>query len=339
MLYSMEGAEVAVNPRREWWNSLQETALEPDRPIVDPHHHLWKASRWGPYLLDDLAADTGAGHKVVQTVFVECGSEYRASGPEALRPIGETEFVAAAAAESGRAGGARIAAIVAHADLSLGAAVEQVLASHVEAGRGLVRGIRHRAAWDASIPGGSESLRGLYADHRFRQGFARLAEMGLSFDAWNFHSQIPELADLARAFSATTIVADHLGGPLGIGAYQGRREEVLARWKTDIASLAACANVVIKIGGLGMAVCGYGWSGRERPAGSDELAEAYRPWFDHALACFGAERCMFESNYPVDGESAGYAVIWNAFKKLAASLSGSEKDALFRGTAARVYRL
>lgn len=328
-----------MNPRRDWWNSLEEATLDPDRPIVDPHHHLWKASRWGSYMLDDLAADTGAGHRVAQTVFVECSSQYRDSGPQVLRPVGETEFVAAAAAGSGQAGGARISAIVAHADLRLGAAVEQVLAAHIEAGRGLFRGVRHRAAWDESAAVGSEGARGLYADRAFRQGFARLAELGLSFDAWNYHTQIPELADLARVFSATTIVVDHLGGPLGVGPYQGGRAEVLQRWKADMANLATCANVVLKIGGLGMAVCGYGWSGRERPASSDELAEAYRPWLDHALRCFGPQRCMFESNYPVDGESAGYRTIWNAFKRLAAPLSDGEKDALFRGTAARVYRL
>ncbi len=328
-----------MNPKRDWWNSVKEPALDPGRPIVDPHHHLWKSSRWGAYLLDDLAADTGAGHAVTQTVFVECDSEYRASGPQALRPVGETEFVAAAAAESGAGGGARIGAIVGHADLTLGAAVEEALAAHVKAGRGLFRGIRHRAAWDASASVGREGSEHQYADRRFRQGFARLAEMGLSFDAWNYHAQIPELTDLARAFPATTIIQDHLGGPLGIGPYQGRREEVLARWKADVAALAACPNVALKIGGLGMRVCGYGWSERGRPASSDELAAAYRPWFDHALASFGAERCMFESNYPVDGESAGYVVIWNAFKKLAAPLSESEKEALLRGTAARVYRL
>ncbi len=328
-----------MNPRRQWWESAREAALDPSRPIVDPHHHLWKASRWGEYLLDDLAADTGGGHNVAQTVFVECDSQYRTSGPEASRPVGETEFVAAAAGDSPAGKGARIAAIVGSADLTLGSRVEEVLAAHIKAGRGLFRGIRHRAAWDASAAVGREGLEHIYADKTFRAGFARLAEMGLSFDAWNFHPQIPELAELARSFPATTIVQNHLGGPLGIGPYAGRRAEVLAQWSRNIAVLASCPNVVLKIGGLGMRVCGYGWSTRERPASSDELAAAYAPYLERALASFGAGRCMFESNYPVDGESAGYVVIWNAYKKAAAPLSETEKDALFRGTAARVYRL
>ncbi len=331
-----------MNPRRQWWDSAREAALDPSRPIVDPHHHLWKASRWGEYLLDDLAADTGGGHNVVQTVFVECDSQYRASGPEASRPVGETDFVAAAAAETALAPagrGARIAAIVGHADLTLGSRVEEVLAAHIEAGRGLFRGIRHRAAWDASMAVGREGREHLYADKSFREGFARLAEMGLSFDAWNFHPQIPELAALARSFPATAIVQNHLGGPLGIGPYAGRHAEVLEQWSRNMAELASCSNVVLKIGGLGMRVSGYGWNARERPASSDELAAAYAPYLERALAAFGADRCMFESNYPVDGESAGYVVIWNGYKKAAASLSETEKDALFRGTAARVYRL
>jgi predicted TIM-barrel fold metal-dependent hydrolase len=329
-----------MNPKRPWWNSVREAAIDPGRPIVDPHHHLWKASRWGSYLLDDLRADTAGGHNVEQTVFVECDSEYRTSGPREMQPLGETEFVAAAAAEP--TAGGRICAIVAHADLTLGARVEEVLAGHARAGRGLVRGIRHRAAWDPSdaLRGGRRGPGpGLYANAAFREGFARLAELGLSFDAWNFHPQIPELTDLARAYPATTIIANHLGGPLGIGPYKGKTVEVLGAWSRDLSALARCPNVVLKVGGLGMRICGHGWAGRSTPATSDELAEAYRPWFAHALAAFGPDRCMFESNYPVDGESAGYVVIWNAFKKLSADLPEPARDALFRGTAARVYRI
>jgi len=331
-----------MNPRRDWWDSLKEEPLDPERPIVDPHHHLWKQSRWGAYLLEDLREDAGAGHNVVRTVFVECDSEYRSSGPPAMRPLGETEFVAGEAARTAAAGGVRISAIVGHADLTLGAEVEHVLSAHVEAGRGIFRGIRHRAAWDASdvVRGGRPGPQPhLYTDPLFREGFASLARSGLSFDAWNFHTQIPELTDLARSFPAATIIQNHLGGPLGVGPYHGRRGEVFELWKKDIAALARCPNVALKIGGLGMRICGYGWSARDLPVSSEELSEAYRPWFDHALACFGAARCLFESNYPVDGESASYPVIWNAFKKLAARLTESDKDALFQGTAARVYRL
>ena len=329
-----------MNPKRDWWNSVREPALDPGRPIVDPHHHLWKSSRWGAYLLDDLAADTGAGHAVAQTVFVECDSEYRTSGPAALRPVGETEFVAAAAAETAAAGGARISAIVGHADLTLGAAVEETLVAHIRAGQGLFRGIRHRAAWDASAAVGREGLQDLYADRRFRQGFARLAEMGLSFDAWNYHPQIP------RAHRPRPRLSRHDGDP------ESSRRTARNR------ALPGPAR-----GGARPLEGGHRRPGLlpQRRAQDRRPRDArLRLWLERTRAarrpptswpppigrgsttpssCFGAGRCMFESNYPVDGESAGYAVIWNAFKKLAAPLAESEKDSLFRGTAARVYRL
>jgi predicted TIM-barrel fold metal-dependent hydrolase len=220
--------------------------------------------------------------------------------------------------------------------------VEEVLAAHLEAGRGLFRGIRHAAAWDPSeevMAGRSGPTPHLYGDSRFREGFGQLSRFGLTFDAWNFHPQIAELTELARAFPETTIVQNHLGGPLGIGPYAGRRNEVFGDWKKLVTDLAACANVCLKIGGLGMRINGYGWIARETPATSDELAAAYRPWFDYALERFGPERCLFESNFPVDSDSASYHVVWNAFKKLAAPLSDPEREALFRGTAAKVYRL
>jgi predicted TIM-barrel fold metal-dependent hydrolase len=279
---------------------------------------------------------------VVQTVFLECRSEYRTTGPEAMRPLGETVFVAAVAEKSAAGGGPPISGIVGHADLTLGAEVEEVLAAHVDAGSGLFRGIRDSAAWDPSdvvMAGRAGPMPHLYTDGRFREGFGRLSRFGLTFDAWNFHPQIAELTELARAFPETTIVQNHLGGPLGIGPYAGRREEVLSEWKGLITELAGCPNVTLKIGGLGMKVNGYGWIGRQSPATSDELVTAYQPWFDHALERFGPDRCLFESNFPVDRDSASYHVVWNAFKKLAAPLSDSEKEALLRGTAARVYRL
>jgi predicted TIM-barrel fold metal-dependent hydrolase len=320
-----------------------EEVLEPALPICDPHHHLWDHPG-RRYLLDELLADTGSGHDVRATVFVECLSMYRAEGPVPLRPVGETEFVngIAAMSASGRYGPTRVAAgIVAFADLSLGDGVGAVLDAHLAASPRL-RGIRHATAWDAS-----EAIRnahtkppaGLLGAAGFRRGFAELARRGLTFDAWLYHPQLPELTDLARAFPDTTIVLDHFGGPLGIGPYQGRRAEVFAAWRGAIRALAGCPNVVAKLGGLVMPLNGFGFHKRERPPTSAELAEATREWYLHAIDCFGVGRCMFESNFPVDKVSASYRALWNSFKLIAAKFSAGEKAALFHDTAARVYGL
>ena len=332
-----------------WLGQVVEATLEPERPIVDPHHHLWRRASasyaFSPhYLLAELWDDTGSGHRIEQTVFIECSAEYRETGPEAMRPIGETELVAgiATAAAAEPAGAARIGGIVGHADLRLGAVIEDVLAAQIEAGQGRFRRIRYSAAQDPSdaIPGSRKNPPiDIYARDDFREGFARLASLGLSFDAWHYHPQTPGLTDLAHAFPDTTIVLDHFGGVLGIGSYAGRRDEIFKTWKHDLATLADCPNVVAKLGGLVMPVNGFGWHERDRPATSDEIVAAQRPYYMHTIERFGPDRCMFESNFPVDKCAVSYNVLWNAFKKMAAAFSADEKDALFRATAMRVYRL
>ena len=308
----------------------------------DTHFHLWKERPpYVRYLLEELWADTGSGHLIEQMVFLECRSEYLTEGPESLQPVGETRFVATAAAEAAQQPGVpRIGAIVGTADLRLGGAVEEVLRAQLEAGQGLFRGIRCSASWDASaeIANASTTPR-LYADGRFREGFARLAPVGLSFDAWNYHPQIIELAELARAFPDTTVVSNHLASVIGIGPYRQRREEIFDSWKQRISALSACPNVIMKLGGMAQPVNGYDWERRERPPTSDEFAETYRRYYLHAIESFGPDRCMFESNFPVDRISVSYHVLWNAFKKIVAAFSADEKEAMFRGTAIRVYRL
>jgi L-fuconolactonase len=323
---------------------LQEEILEQERPICDPHHHLWDHPG-NRYLLDELLADTGSGHNVVSTVFVECASMYRADGPEAFRPVGETEFVqgVAAMSASGRYGSTRAAAgIVSFADLSLGDAVRPVLEAHIAASPNRFRGIRHAAGWHESPQiqnSHSNPPQGLLLDPQFRQGFSHLAPLGLSFDAWLYHTQIADLTDLARAFPETTIILDHFGGPLGIGPYAGQLDAVFQEWKPAIDALAKMPNVVAKLGGLNMPRNGFGWEKRERAPGSKELAEATRHYYLHAIDRFGPDRCMFESNFPVDKVSCSYAVLWNAFKRMVSDFSEDEKQALFYGTATRVYRL
>ncbi len=322
---------------------MSEAILDPDRPICDPHHHLWDHPD-NAYLLPELLADTGSGHHIVSTVFVECLSMFRRDGDAALRPVGETEFVngAAAAMASGYYGEMRgCAGIVGFADLLLGADVGSVLDEHMRFSSRF-RGIRHAAAWDAS-----PDIRKSHVDppqsillrEDFREGFAELSPRGLSFDAWLFHPQIPELTQLARAFPDTTIVLDHFGGPLGIGPYAGKQDEIYPQWQADIRELAGCDNVVAKLGGILMPINGWGFHKRDRLADSDEIVETTARYYHHTIDCFGAERCMFESNFPMDKQSCSYAVLWNAFKKMAARYSAAEQDALFHDTAAGVYRL
>ncbi|MEM1231609.1 MAG: amidohydrolase family protein, partial [Pseudomonadota bacterium] len=296
------------------------------------------------YLLDELLVDTGSGHNVVSTVFVECASMYRQHGPAAYRSLGETEFVngVAAMAASGDYGPTRACAgIVSYADLTLGAAVGEVLDAHLAASPRF-RGIRHAVSWHASeeIRNAHTSPReGLLLDRDFREGFAQLGPRGLSFDAWLYHTQISELTDLARAFPDVTIVFDHFGGPLGIGPYRGRQDELFGQWCQDVTALAQCPNVVAKLGGIVMAVNGFGFHKQAQPPDSQAIAVVTGRYHLHAIEAFGPERCMFESNFPVDKVSASYAVLWNAFKRIAAGASDSEKAALFHDTAHRVYRL
>jgi predicted TIM-barrel fold metal-dependent hydrolase len=329
-----------------WLASYHEDILEPELVIVDPHHHLWDFARHR-YLLHDLLADTNSGHAIAQTVFIECTACYRADGPPALRPVGETEFVngIAAMTASGAYGPIRVAAgIVGLADLTLGAAVEEVLAAHVAAGGGRFRGIRHAAGWQDKTPEVHNSHTNppphLYRDHaKFREGFAVLGKMGLTFDAWLYHPQLPDLIDLARAFPQQPIVLDHVGGPLGLGWYADKREEILTQWRSHIRELAQSPNVFVKVGGIGMRINGFKFHKRERPPSSEELAAAWRPYVETCIEAFGAKRCMFESNFPVDKLSGTYATYWNAFKRLAAGASQTEKAALFRETARQFYRL
>ena len=329
--------------RAEWLAQVQEEILDPDLPICDPHHHLWDHPD-NPYLLPQLLADTGSGHNVVSTVFVECGSMYRADGPESMRCVGETEFVngIAAMTASGQYGALRACiGIVSLADLNLGAAVGDVLDEHMRLSRRF-RGIRHAAGWDASDAvrnSHTNPFSGMLGDRRFREGFAELGKRGLTFDAWLYHPQIRELTDLARAFPDTTIIFDHFGGPLGIGPYAGRQDEIFTQWKKDVSELARCPNVFAKLGGIVMPINGFTFHKAARPATSDEVVAATGRYHRHAIECFGAGRCMFESNFPVDKQSVSYPVLWNAFKKIAAGASPSEKANLFHDTAMRAYKL
>jgi L-fuconolactonase len=324
----------------------REAALDPDLPIIDPHHHFWDTPARGSYFLQDLLADIGTEHKIVSTVFLECQAMHRKDGPPEMAPVGEVEFVngIAAMSASGNYGPCRVAeGIVGWADLTLGARVRDVLEAEIKAGGGRFRGIRYGVSWDADpVVGGHASRRvppHLVLDKTWREGFKQLAPLGLSFESWQYHPQLPDTVDLARAFPDTTIILNHVGGVLGVGPYRGKRQEILKEWQANIKELARCPNVNVKLGGVGMTSFGFDFHERDLPPSSEDLAAAWRMYIEPCIEAFGPDRCMFESNFPPDKQSGGYTELWNAFKRIAAGASVTEKTALFSGTAARVYRL
>jgi predicted TIM-barrel fold metal-dependent hydrolase len=259
-----------------------------------------------------------------------------------LRPVGEIAFARGIAEDAARGAIRVCAGIVGFADLSLGDAAKPVLEAEVVAGMGALKSIRHVASWDddPEVLGGTAARGpGLYRDSLFRSGFRLLAEFGLSFDAWLFQTQLEDLIDLARSFPHQPIVLNHTGGVLGIGRYAGRRDLMFASWRRAMCELARCPNVYVKLGGLGMRRCGFPFYGRPELSTSAALAEAWRPWIETCIEVFGADRCLFESNFPVDKQSASYRVLWNAFKRLAAGASPAERAALLHDTATRFYRL
>jgi len=325
----------------------REAALEPNLPIIDPHHHFWDSPQRGQYLLPDLLSDIGGGHNIVSTVFLECRAMYRKDGPRHMAALGEVEFVTgiAAMSASGGYGPCRVAEIIiGGGDLTAGAGnVRALMEAEITASGGRLRGMRHGVAWDEHEAVSKFASRAVplhqVKDPKFREGFAQLAPLGLSFESWQYHPQLPDAIDLARSFPDTSIILNHVGGILGVGPYSGHRQDVLTTWKANITELARCPNVTMKLGGLGMVSVGFDFHERDLPPSSEDLAAAWRPYIEHCIEAFGASRCMFESNFPPDKQSCGYTELWNAFKRITANASADEKKALYSGTAARVYRM
>ena len=340
---------------------MPEQIIEPDLPIIDPHHHLWDLRPMigafpeplhpfisalpdnAYYTFDQLHAHMTSGHNVIGTVFMECGAFYNAAYSDAKKTVGEVEFVNGVAAQgaSGLYGDLRpCAAIIGHADLQLGDGAAEVLEALKAAAPGRFKGIRHQGAWDADpevLGAPFHAPEGLYLDATFREGFAHLGKMGLTFDAWVLEPQLPDVISLAKAFPDQPICLDHCGTPLGMGSYHGKLHERFDTWRHNIRELAQCENVVVKLGGLAMAFCGLPDKGPAAGTGSEDLAAMWRPYVETCIDAFGPARSMFESNYPVDYWGAEYPVLWNAFKRLATGAEQDEKRALFAGTAARFY--
>jgi predicted TIM-barrel fold metal-dependent hydrolase len=330
--------------RNDWLARHTEDILEPGLPIIDPHHHLYDRPRY-TYLFPDLIADVGSGHNIRATMFGQAGSMYRADGPEELKSLGETEFVCGVAAmsASGNYGLTRcIAGVVGYVDLRLGSRAKGLLERHITLSDGRIRGIRNGATFsdDPVLArfGGAPGP-GLYRDNSFREGFAALLALDLTFDAWVFQTQLGDVVDLARAFPQARIVLNHVGGPIAIGPYAGKRDEAFAAWRASIAEVASFPNTYVKLGGLGMKMIGFDFFDQPEPPSSQDLERAWRPYIETCIASFGPQRSMFESNFPVDKGTCSYQVLWNAFKRIAAGHSADEKTALFSGAASTAYRL
>lgn len=342
---------------------MTEAIIEPELPIIDPHHHLWDLRPLIPmfpeprhrfiealvpaayYTFDHLHQDVTSGHNIIATVFMECGAFYNRAYGDALKPVGEVEYVNGVAAQSasglyGRFRGC--AGIVGHANLMLGSSAGAVLDRLLAAAPDRFKGIRHQGAWDADpdvLGPPFHAPPGLFRDTTFREGFAELGKRGMSFDAWILEPQIGDVIDLARAFPDTPICLDHCGTPLGSASYAGKLEERFPIWRAAILELGKCENVVVKLGGLAMHNCAMPEEGPAAGVGSEELARLWRPYIETCIEAFGPSRAMFESNYPVDRWGATYPVLWNAFKRITAGASAEEKASLFAGTAARFYGL
>ncbi len=337
-------ASIHIPVREDWLAQSNEVVLEPDLLIVDPHHHLWDEGD-GRYLFPELISDLNSGHDVRATVYVQCRSMYRRSGPVEMRPVGEVEFVNGVAAQS--ASGlygtrAACAGIVGFADLALGQRAVPILEALIRAGGDRLRGIRVPVVFHAH-PDVKSSVatppRDLMLDAAFQEGVRLLPRYNLSLDVWAYHTQLGEIEALALAAPQVTIIVNHAGGPIGVGPYEGRKDEVFAEWRRGMTALAALPNIRVKLGGLGMRVSGLTFHARPAPPSSQELADAWRSYVETAIELFGAHRCMFESNFPVDKGMYSYRTFWNACKRLSASCTASEKAELFSGTANRVYRL
>ena len=328
--------------RPDWLALRREAVVEPSLSIVDAHIHLWDFST-PPFFGADLVADASSGHDVTASVFIECLMAYAQDGPQELRPVGETRFVASQALHASSARHQVAAAIMGAADLGLGDAVRPVLEAHVQAGGGRFRGVRTRAAWDADPVAGygaaASTPEGQLRQESFQQGVRCLGAMELTLDVWLFHPQLADVVALAKACPDVAIAVNHVGGPVGVGCYASKRDEVFANWVASIRELARYPNVYVKLGGLGISRIGFGFDAAPEPLSSDDLARAWGPYVRTCIEAFGPQRALFGSNFPVDKAVCSYTVLWNSFKKITAGYSAAERQCLFTDNARKLYRM
>ena len=324
--------------RPDWLSKHVESILDPALPIIDAHLHLWDMPG-NRYLQEDFHADAASGHNVAAAVYVQSGVVSRSDGPEELRGVGETEFAAKLAAEH-KGAGPKIGAILAPIDYVQGKDFERTLAAHEEAANGLLRGFRGITHWhkDPEIHKIHTAPNMLEAPASL-DAIGVVNRQGLSLDVWAFHTQLSEVLNIARTYPDLTLVVDHFGTPLGCGAYESDPHGVFADWSKKMAEIAQYPRVFMKIGGIGMRFSGLKFNYRAAPPSSEDIAAALKPYYEFCIEKFGYGRCLFESNFPVDKTSYSYAVLWNAYKRLAKDASPADRARLFAGNAAAVYRM
>jgi predicted TIM-barrel fold metal-dependent hydrolase len=330
-----------VHPVDEQWLALgKEAPIDPEIDIVDSHMHLWDFSN-PPYYADSYICDAQSAG-ISSSVYVDCTMAYREDGPAALVPVGEVEFACEQGKSSVRDVGVA-AGIIGWADLTLGKDVGPVLDALEIAGNGHFRGVRTRATYDPDPAAGYGAMGvgpGLMLRDDFRQGVEQLYARGHVLDLYAFHTQLHEVADLAQAFLDLPIILNHIGGPLGIGHYADIGDQVFADWKEGIAKVASCPNVSVKIGGFAISrIAIVPMQKRERPFSSLEIAAICKPWVDHCLVAFGAQRCMFGSNFPVDKVAMPMLTLVNAMKHLTEHLPVSDRKDFFASNARRIYKI
>ena len=330
-----------TGPDDRWLALLQEEVLEPERPIIDPHHHLWVRGDY-TYLIPEFASDLSSGHNIVATVYAECHSMYRSHGAKEQRSLGETEFVRgqAAMSASGEFGSARACDVMfGNVDLTLGGAVESLIDQHLDASGGRFRGVRLSSGWHADAKIGNVATESqLLINSRVKEAVRVIDRMGMSLDCWLYHTQLDEVAQLADAYPELSIILNHVGTPILGGPYRGKTNEVFSEWKAAIQRVSQRENVFVKLGALPIRMPDYEGD-RSLPPSSEEVAVAWRPWMETCIESFGPARSMYESNFPVQKRWCSYQVCWNAFKRISAGASESEKTDLFSGAAARAYRI
>ena len=330
-----------TGPDDLWLAKLEEEILEPELPIIDPHHHLWVRNDY-TYLMPELAVDLASGHNIVATVYAECHSMYRLDGDKEQRSLGETEFVRgqAAMSASGEFGRARACEVMfGNVDLTLGSAVETILEQHHYASGGRFRGVRVSSGWHSHARISNVAANAnLLIDPRVNDAVSVIERRDLSLDCWLYHTQLDEVAQLADAHQDLTIILNHVGTPILGGPYKGKTDEAFREWKTAILRLSKRENVLVKLGALPIRMPSYEGD-RTLPPGSEEVAGAWRPWIETCIEAFGPSRSMYESNFPVQKRWCSYQVCWNAFKLISAGASATEKADLFARAAARTYRI
>lgn len=308
--------------------------------FIDPHHHLW--DRGGErYLVDEFSVDLAVVGSPEGTVYVECLNSYRESGSKHLRSLGEAQFFVDLIRDPDSALRNIVTGFVGNGDLALGHDLADVLDGYADIAGESFRGVRYCVAWDKDerIHTAFETHRGMLLQSNLGDSVAYLRHRGLSLDLWVYFTQLDEVKHFLAKNPGVEVVLNHCGGPIGVGRFAGKREEVFCSWRKGLADVAAHEEVCIKFGGLGMALAGFGWHKRDKWPVISDYVQAWRPYFDVCLELFGPERIMFESNFPVDRKGCDYGSLWSAFLGLADNLSDSERDALFFSTARRVYRL